>query len=73
MAEYLLHHGGIESTCIFIVDYCDRTREDSVVSLSIVLGQRSMVTEQLNFLMDKVPLCLTVERYLGAWRDCSKK
>lgn len=72
MAEYLLHCCGIEETCIFIVEYCDRRRENSVVILSTVLQQRSIVTEQLNFVMDKVSLCLTVGHYVGAWHDCSK-
>lgn len=30
-----------------------------------------MVIERLNFVMDKVLLCLTVDQYAGMWQDCS--
>lgn len=34
----LLHHCGIEEICTFTMDYCDRTREDSVGMLEHRLG-----------------------------------
>lgn len=34
-------------------------------------GAETMVMAQLDFVLDRTLLCLTVDHYAGAWQDCN--